>query len=69
MEDRILGRRSIIVSKTTRTPHTFPILTLLASFSPDLRTMVSVGDSTDVHIHEVIDGGRKFRKIATYNGM
>lgn len=42
--------------------------THLASFSPDLRTMVSVGDSTDVYIHEVIDGGRKFRKIATYSG-
>nr|XP_019013613.1 uncharacterized protein I206_01683 [Kwoniella pini CBS 10737]OCF52394.1 hypothetical protein I206_01683 [Kwoniella pini CBS 10737] len=39
----------------------------LASLSPDLKTMVSVGDSTEVTIFEVIDGGREFRKIAVYD--
>lgn len=38
-----------------------------SSLSPDLRTMVTVGDSTDVFLYEVIDGGREFRKIGTYN--
>lgn len=39
-----------------------------SSLSPDLRTMVTVGDSkTDVYLYEVIDGGREFRKIGTYN--
>lgn len=31
--------------------------------------MISVGDSTDVSIFEVIDGGREFRQIATYTGQ
>lgn len=39
-----------------------------ASLSPDLKTMVSVGDSTDVYLFEVIDGGREFKKIGVYNG-
>jgi len=30
--------------------------------------MVSVGDSTDVYVFEVIDGGREFKRIGTYNG-
>lgn len=30
--------------------------------------MISVGDSTDVSIFEVIDGGRDFRKIGLYHG-
>ncbi|KAI9637875.1 WD40-repeat-containing domain protein [Dioszegia hungarica] len=38
-----------------------------SSFSPDLKTLVSVGDSTDVQLFEVIDGGREFREIATYH--
>lgn len=40
----------------------------LAAVSPDLRTLVSVGDSTDVYLFEIIDGGRDFRKIRTYSG-
>ena len=39
-----------------------------ASLSPDLRTMVSVGDSTDVYLFEVIDGGKDFRRIGVYTG-
>ncbi|WVR05161.1 hypothetical protein IAU60_002173 [Kwoniella sp. DSM 27419] len=38
-----------------------------SSISPDLRMMVSVGDSTDVNVFEVVEGGRDFRKIAVYN--
>lgn len=38
-----------------------------SSLSPDLRTMVTVGDSTDVYLHEVIDGGARFRPIGIYN--
>jgi len=30
--------------------------------------MVSVGDSTDVYLFEVIDGGREFKKIGVYSG-
>jgi len=30
--------------------------------------MVCVGDSEDVHLFEVIDGGRDFRKVTTYKG-
>nr|XP_019001991.1 uncharacterized protein I203_05127 [Kwoniella mangroviensis CBS 8507]OCF65452.1 hypothetical protein I203_05127 [Kwoniella mangroviensis CBS 8507] len=45
----------------------FKVATNHSSLSPDLRTMVSVGDSTEVSIFEVIDGGREFRKIATDN--
>lgn len=30
--------------------------------------MVTVGDSTDVFLYEVIDGGREFRKIGVYSG-
>jgi hypothetical protein len=30
--------------------------------------MVSVGDSTDVYLFEVIEGGREFRKIGVYSG-
>ena len=30
--------------------------------------MVSVGDSTDVFLFEVIDGGREFKRIGVYNG-
>lgn len=41
---------------------------MTASLSPDLRTMVTVGDSADVYLYEVIDGGRKFRKIGVYTG-
>lgn len=37
-----------------------------SSLSPDLRTMVTVGDSTDVYLHEVIDGGTRFRPIGVY---
>ncbi|WVF72104.1 hypothetical protein IAT40_006916 [Kwoniella sp. CBS 6097] len=44
----------------------FKVATNHSSLSPDLRTMVSVGDSTDVNVFEVIDGGREFRKIAVY---
>lgn len=40
-----------------------------ASLSPDLRNMVSVGDSDEVYLFEVVDGGREFRKVATYKGM
>lgn len=42
-----------------------------ASLSPDLKQMVSVGDSPegDVYLFEVIDGGRDFRKIGVYNGV
>lgn len=29
--------------------------------------MVSVGDSTDVYLFEVLDGGREFRKIKQYS--
>ena len=39
-----------------------------ASLSPDLKTMVSVGDSSDVYIFEVIDGGREFKRIGVYTG-
>lgn len=39
-----------------------------ASLSPDLRNMVSVGDSEEVYLFEVVEGGREFRKIATYKG-
>ena len=39
-----------------------------ASLSPDLKNMVSVGDSTDVFLFEVIDGGREFKRIGTYSG-
>jgi hypothetical protein len=39
-----------------------------ASLSPDLQHMVCVGDSEDVHLFEVIDGGRDFRKVTTYKG-
>ncbi|BEI91660.1 uncharacterized protein CcaverHIS019_0404800 [Cutaneotrichosporon cavernicola] len=38
-----------------------------SSLSPDLRTMVTVGDSTDVFLHEVLDGGQNFRRIGVYN--
>lgn len=38
-----------------------------ASISPDLKTMVSVGDSTDVSLFEIIDGGREFKRVATYS--
>jgi WD40 repeat protein len=38
-----------------------------SSLSPDLRTMVTVGDSTDVYLHEVLDGGQGFRRIGVYN--
>jgi hypothetical protein len=43
---------------------------MAASLSPDLKQMVSVGDSPegDVYLFEVIDGGRDFRKIGVYNG-
>ncbi|OCF36577.1 hypothetical protein I316_01828 [Kwoniella heveanensis BCC8398] len=44
----------------------FKVATNHSSLSPDLKTMVSVGDSTDVNVFEVIDGGREFRKIAVY---
>ncbi len=30
--------------------------------------MVSVGDSTDVYLFEVIDGGREFKRIGVYTG-
>lgn len=36
--------------------------------SPDLRYMVSVGDSPDVHLFEVVGGGREFRPVAVYKG-
>ncbi|WWD16043.1 hypothetical protein CI109_100468 [Kwoniella shandongensis] len=45
----------------------FRVATNHSSLSPDLKTMVSVGDSTEVSVFEVIDGGRDFRKIAVYN--
>ncbi|KAK8869692.1 hypothetical protein IAR55_000260 [Kwoniella newhampshirensis] len=45
----------------------FRVATNHSSLSPDLRTMVSVGDSTEVNVFEVIEGGREFRKIAVYN--
>nr|XP_018263766.1 uncharacterized protein I303_03639 [Kwoniella dejecticola CBS 10117]OBR85924.1 hypothetical protein I303_03639 [Kwoniella dejecticola CBS 10117] len=45
----------------------FKVATNHSSLSPDLRTMVSVGDSTEVTIFEVIDGGKEFRKIAVYD--
>ncbi|KIR32772.1 hypothetical protein I352_04707 [Cryptococcus deuterogattii MMRL2647] len=38
-----------------------------SSLSPDLRYLVSVGDSTDVNLFEVINEGRDLRKIAVYN--
>ncbi|ORX33426.1 hypothetical protein BD324DRAFT_639736 [Kockovaella imperatae] len=38
-----------------------------SSISPDLKTMVSVGDSSEVFLFEVIDGGREFKRIGTYN--
>ena len=40
----------------------------VASLSPDLKNMVCVGDSEDVHLFEVIDGGRDFQKVTTYKG-
>ncbi|ODN83234.1 hypothetical protein L202_01414 [Cryptococcus amylolentus CBS 6039] len=43
----------------------FPVAANHSSLSPDLRHMVSVGDSTDVDIFE-IDGSRQFRKVATF---
>lgn len=43
-------------------------MTSAASISPDLRTMVSVGDSTDVFLFEVIDGGKEFKRIGVYTG-
>lgn len=43
------------------------ILNCKASLSPDLRYLVSVGDSTDVNLFEVINEGRDLRKIAVYN--
>ncbi|WVQ71758.1 hypothetical protein IAR50_001299 [Cryptococcus sp. DSM 104548] len=43
----------------------FPVAANHSSLSPDLRHMVSVGDSTDVDIFE-IDGSRHFRKVATF---
>ena len=30
--------------------------------------MVCVGDSEDVHLFEVVDGGREFHKVTTYKG-
>jgi hypothetical protein len=30
--------------------------------------MVSVGDSNEVHLFEVVGGGIEFRKVATYTG-
>lgn len=30
--------------------------------------MVSVGDSTDVYLFQVLQGGQEFRKIRTLNG-
>ncbi|WWC89956.1 uncharacterized protein L201_004885 [Kwoniella dendrophila CBS 6074] len=45
----------------------FKVATNHSSLSPDLKTMVSVGDSTEVSIFEIIDGGREFRKIAVYD--
>ncbi|WVQ78405.1 hypothetical protein IAT38_000491 [Cryptococcus sp. DSM 104549] len=45
----------------------FGVATNHSSLSPDLKHMVSVGDSTDVNLFEVVDGGREFRKIAVYN--
>lgn len=44
------------------------ILNCKASLSPDLHYLVSVGDSTDVNLFEVINEGRDLRKIAVYNG-
>ncbi|CAD6581228.1 MAG: hypothetical protein TREMPRED_002944 [Tremellales sp. Tagirdzhanova-0007] len=38
-----------------------------SSLSPDLKTMVSVGDSTDVYLFEVVNGGREFKRIGIYN--
>ncbi|RXK35143.1 hypothetical protein M231_07591 [Tremella mesenterica] len=38
-----------------------------SSISPDLSTLVSVGDSTEINLFQVIDGGREFKKIAVYN--
>lgn len=31
--------------------------------------MVSVGDSPDVHLFEVVGGGREFRPVAVYKGQ
>ncbi|KAK4687467.1 hypothetical protein P7C73_g2638, partial [Tremellales sp. Uapishka_1] len=39
-----------------------------SSLSPDLKTMVTVGDSTDVFLFEVVEGGKEFRKIGVYTG-
>lgn len=37
-----------------------------ASLSPDMKTMVSVGDSTDVYLFSLDGGGRGFRPIGVY---
>ena len=33
-----------------------------------MKTLVSVGDSSEVYLLQVIDGGREFKRIGTYNG-
>ena len=33
-----------------------------------MKTMVSVGDSSEVYLLQVIDGGREFKRIGTYSG-
>ncbi|KAL7424464.1 hypothetical protein Q5752_000148 [Cryptotrichosporon argae] len=39
-----------------------------SSLSPDLRYMVTVGDTTDVFLHEVVKGGKEFRNVGVYSG-
>ncbi|OXG21572.1 hypothetical protein C366_01253 [Cryptococcus neoformans Tu401-1] len=58
--------------KETRTLRTicstqFDVAANHSSLSPDLRYLVSVGDSTDVNLFEVINEGRDLRKVAVYN--
>ncbi|KAL7412365.1 WD40-repeat-containing domain protein [Mrakia frigida] len=36
------------------------------SLSPDGRTLLSVGDSNEVHLFSVLYGGEKYKKLATY---
>lgn len=41
---------------------------ILASLSPDLKTMITVGDTTEVYLYEVVGGGSEFRRIGVYKG-
>ncbi|KAL1405486.1 hypothetical protein Q8F55_009120 [Vanrija albida] len=66
--DREINDSDVEPRKLTRVGGTkFKLAVNHSSLSPDLRTMVTVGDSTEVFIYEVLDGGREFRKIGVYS--